>query len=140
MTQDFIEELLNKRAQLQDALLYIGDMRPGSLVPRYRVCGKPNCHCAKEGSRGHGPSWSLTRAVAGKTVTKVIPAHAVEITKAQIAAYKHFRELIKNLVEVSEQLCDARLVQRDTTSQEEAKKGASQSSSLRKSSRKSSSS
>jgi hypothetical protein len=62
-------------------------MRPGSLVKRYRACGKPTCHCAQKGDRGHGPSWSLTRPVAGKTVTKVIPPNAVEATQAQFAEY-----------------------------------------------------
>ena len=95
------------------------------------------CHCAQEGSRGHGPSWSLTRAVAGKTVTKVIPPQAVETTRAQIAEYRCFRAIAKELVEVSERLCDARLAQGDAASQETAKKGASKRSSRSRSTRKS---
>jgi hypothetical protein len=137
MSQDFIKELLDKQAQLLDALMHVGAMRPGSLVPRFRACGKPTCHCAKEGDPGHGPSWSLTRAVAGKTVTKVIPAHAVEATRVQIEEYKRFRALVKEIVEISERLCDTRLTQGDAASQEEAKKGASKPSSPRRSSRKS---
>ena len=58
----------------------LGDLRPGSLVARFRKCGKRNCHCAAEGAPGHGPSWSLTHGVRGKTVTRVIPADAVEET------------------------------------------------------------
>ena len=59
-------------------LASLGDLRPGSLVARFK-CGKPNCHCAAEGAPGHGPSWSLTRGVRGKTVTRVIPADAVDL-------------------------------------------------------------
>lgn len=125
MPSDPIAELLRKQAELRAALSQITDMRPGSLVQRYRKCGKPGCHCAREGSRGHGPSWSLTREVAGKTVTKVIPAHAVELTRAQIAAYRRFRAIAKELVETSERLCDARLAQGKAASKEAAKKGAS---------------
>ena len=87
----------------------IGDLRPGSLVPRYRKCGKANCHCAASRARGHGPSWSLTRALGGKTVTRVIPADAVERTQRQIAEYKRWQRLSGELVEVSEQLCHVRL-------------------------------
>ena len=102
--------LLRRRQQLLQALLEIGDLRPGSLMARYRRCGKPNCHCAQPGARGHGPSFSLTRRVAGKTVTKIIPpGPAVDRTREQIDEYRRLRSLVKELVEVSEQICQAQL-------------------------------
>ena len=137
MASQTIEEMAKRQAELRAALSQTTDMRPGSLVERYRVCGKPTCHCAQKGSRGHGPSWSLTHALAGKTVTKVIPPHAVDTTKAQIAEYRRFRTLTKELVEVSERLCDLRLTQGEAASQETAKKRASKRSSPSSSSRKS---
>lgn len=106
-------------------LTRLGDLRPGSLVERYRRCGKANCHCAGTGAAGHGPTWSLTREVAGKTVTTVIPSMAVEQARLQIAEYRRFRTLSKEFVEVSEQLCDAQLRMPQAVSQEAAKKGAS---------------
>lgn len=103
-----LQQLQAKRATLKATLAHIGDMRPGSLVGRYRSCGKPTCHCAKPGSPGHGPSYSLTREVDGKTITKIIPSGpAVEQTRQQIAEYKRFRELTRELVAVSEEVCDA---------------------------------
>jgi len=140
MATDSIPELSRRLAELHAALSQTADMRPGSLVQRYRACGKPGCHCAQEGARGHGPSWSLTREVAGKTVTKVIPAQAVETTRVQIAEYKRFRAITRELVETSERLCEARLRQGDVASQEAAKKGASKRRSRSRSSRKSTSS
>ncbi|HVT15319.1 MAG TPA: DUF6788 family protein, partial [Thermoanaerobaculia bacterium] len=65
-----LEELEKKRDGLRAKLAATGEMRPGSLVGRYRRCGKASCHCAEEGAQGHGPSWSLTRVVDGKTVTR----------------------------------------------------------------------
>lgn len=132
-----VEELEDRQAELRAALSRGADMRPGSLVERYRACGKPTCHCAQKGDRGHGPSWSLTHGVAGKTVTKVIPPTAVEATRAQIAEYQRFRALARELVQVSERLCDARLAQGTAASQEGAKKGASRRRSRPRSSRKS---
>lgn len=64
-----LDTLLQQRDQLKSQLAAIGDLRPGSLVPRFRKCGKPSCHCAKRGDPGHGPSYSLTRPVESKTVT-----------------------------------------------------------------------
>lgn len=103
-------EELAKRAELKAQIAKIGDMRPGSLVEHYRKCGKASCHCAQTGSRGHGPQWLVTHAIAGKTVTKVIPAGpAVERTREQIAEYQHFRDVSRELVQTSERICNAHL-------------------------------
>jgi hypothetical protein len=105
-------DLRLQRDQLKTQLTQIGDMRPGSLVPRYRKCGKPNCHCAKKGEKGHGPSYSLTHPVAGKTKTRIIPAGAaVDRTLEQLEEYQRFRSLVQQLAAVSEQICDLELRQ-----------------------------
>jgi hypothetical protein len=131
-----LADLERRREELRAALVAIGEMRPGALVGRYRRCGKPTCHCAKAGDPGHGPSWSLTRVVSGKTVTKVIPAAAVERTQRQIAEHRRFRALSRELIELSDQICDGRL--KDAASQEAAKKGGSEKRSTRRSSPRSS--
>jgi hypothetical protein len=124
--EDPVEELRRRRDRLRAELAEVGDMRPGSLVERYRQCGKPNCRCSNVGERGHGPSFSLTHAVRGKTVTRIIPREAVEQTRQQIAEYQRFRELAREVVEASERLSDAELQQsRRPDSEEAAKKGAS---------------
>lgn len=123
---DPIQKLRQRRDQLRAELAEVGELRPGSLVERYRRCGKPNCHCAREGEVGHGPSFSLTHAVGGKTVTRIIPHDAVETTRRQIQEYRRFRTLGQEFVEASERLCDAQLRMPDEAASEEAaKKGAS---------------
>ncbi|HUD98335.1 MAG TPA: DUF6788 family protein [Bryobacteraceae bacterium] len=104
-----LDDLQRERSRLQGALTQMDDLRPGSLVARFRKCGKPTCHCAKPDSPGHGPSYSLTREVESKTVTKIIPPSAVEQTQRQIAECKRFRDLTRDFVEVSEKVCDAQL-------------------------------
>ena len=105
-----LEALREKRDQLTASLAHIHDLRPGFLTARFRRCGKPNCHCAQKGSPGHGPSYSLTHRIGGKTITQVIPqGAAVERTKAQLAEYRHFRQLVRELITVSEQICSAQL-------------------------------
>lgn len=101
-----LQALFQKRDQLKTQLAAVGDMRPGSLVARFRKCGKPSCRCAKKGAPGHGPCYSLTHAVAGKTITHVIPSGpAVERTREQIDEYHHFRTLVQQLIVISEQIC-----------------------------------
>src|SRR4030042_2060944 len=109
---DKARTLAERRAELKTQLTQVGDLRPGSLVERYRRCGKAGCHCVGKDSDGHGPSWSLTREVGGKTVTRVIPPEAVTQTREQIAEYRRFRGLVRDLVETSEQLCNAQLAAR----------------------------
>lgn len=105
-----LQQLETERERLKNRVAQVGDMRAGSLVGRFRKCGKANCHCAQPASEAHGPSWSLTRAVEGKTVTKVIPAgNAVEQTKAQIVEYRRFRKLVQELIELNVQICDQKL-------------------------------
>lgn len=129
-----VEQLRKQRDELKVRMTEVGDLRPGSLVERYRRCGKAGCHCAGKAAAGHGPSWSLTREVGGKTVTRVIPAGAVAQTREQIAEHRRFRALVRELVETSEQLCDVKLEAGEATSDEAAQKGASKKPSTRKSS------
>ena len=123
---DTVHRLAQRRAELKAELAQVGDLRPGSLVERYRACGKAGCHCAARGAEGHGPSWSLTRELGGKTVTRVIPAEGVAQTRQHVAEYRRFRGLVRELVETSEQLCAAKLDAAPAASDAEAaKKGAS---------------
>lgn len=131
------ETLSRRRKEICNELASIGDLRPGSLVARYRKCGKANCHCAKEEGGGHGPSWSLTHKVNGKTVTKIIPPSAVSQTQEQIAEYRRLRNLTGELVEVSERLCDMMLSDPGVVADDTGKKGASKRASTRRSAPKS---
>ena len=129
------EHLLGERDAIKERIMQLGDMRAGSLVPRYRKCGKPNCHCARDGSSGHGPSWSLTSTKQGKTQTRIIPeGPALDTAKEQLTEYRLFRELIRELVDVNEKICDAKLDSSKAEADTTAKKGASKPRLRRKSS------
>ena len=104
-----LEALRQEKTKLLKQISSFPDFRPGSLVGRYRKCGKPRCHCAQPDSPGHGPSWSLTRTVKGKTVTKIIPEVSIEITREHIDGYHRFQKVVRNLVETNVKICDAKL-------------------------------
>ena len=105
------QQLVDKVRSIKTAIANLGEMMPGSLVERFRRCGKPNCHCAKKGERGHGPTLVITREVQGRTITKTVPHSAGPQVRAATEEYKHFRELVRDLVESSERLGDLRLQQ-----------------------------
>lgn len=110
-----------RRDRIQQDFASLGDLRPGSLTRRFLQCGKPGCRCKADGATGHGPYWSLTFKVQGKTVTRSVPEAAVERTREQIAEHKRFRALAAEFIEVSEELCQARLAEGGGESEEEKK-------------------
>ena len=110
LDSDEIAELERRRDEVRREIAELGDLRPGSLVERYRRCGKPGCRCMRPGERGHGPTWSLTRSLSGRTVTRVVPGgEAVELTRSHLAEYRRLRRLLNELLDLSERLCEARL-------------------------------
>lgn len=104
-----LEELRHRKKKILQEISTVDDFRQGSLSPRYRKCGKPYCHCAKEGAKGHGPLWMVTRSVEGKTISKSIPKEYIEKTFAQIDTFHQFQKLVHEYIEVNIKICDAKL-------------------------------
>ncbi len=74
-----------------------------------RRCGKANCACADPAHPGHGPQHLLTRKVAGKTVTVHLrPGPELAKARVEVDNYKRFRQLVDELIQVSESICTAR--------------------------------
>ena len=73
----------------------------------------------------HGPYFSLTRAVAGKTQTRSIPAGEVETVHRQIEAGRQFRDATELSWAACERLADAELARGDDTAAAAAEKGGS---------------
>src|SRR5574337_2108540 len=67
-------------------------MRRGSLSERYVKCSKPGCLCAEQPQARHGPYYSLTRAVAGRTQARFLSAEHAAIVRRQVAAGRQFRQ------------------------------------------------
>ena len=105
-----LSELEQQRAQLYARLAATGDWRPGSLNATYRKCGKPNCACAREGHRGHGPRWLWTRSSGGRTRSRQLAPGELDKVRAELASYKEFAALSEAIVEVNEAICEARPV------------------------------
>ncbi len=49
-------------------------MRRGSLSERTIKCSKPGCACAQDPKARHGPYYSLTHAIDGKTRSRFLTA------------------------------------------------------------------
>jgi hypothetical protein len=107
-------------AELADAK----PMRRGSLSERTVKCSKPGCACAQDPKARHGPYFSLTHAVSGKTHSRFLTAEQADLVRQQIDAGRRFRGRVDALWEVCEQWADSQLVDVSASSGE-AKKGGS---------------
>ena len=107
-----LDDFQQQRTRLYDQLAATGDLRRGSVTESYRRCGKPNCVCAGEGHRGHGPRVMWTRKDAGgKTVGRQLKAGELDKVRDEIAAYRRFVQLSHQIVAVNEAICEARPVE-----------------------------
>ena len=118
-------ELERQREDLYRQLGRVGDFRRGSLNEVRRKCGKPNCACAQPGHPGHGPQYNLTRTVEGRTRARHLkPGPELEKIRREVAGYELFRDLVGQVTEVSEAICEARPVMPPGSAGDEDPSGA----------------
>ena len=122
--------------QLSADLAHPEPMRRGSVSPRTIKCGKPGCACAHNPKARHGPYYSLTQAVGGKTHSRFLTAEQAQQARHQIDAGHRFRARVDAYWEASEAWADRQLAE-SIGSGEEPKKKGSRRTSKAKSSRKS---
>jgi len=114
-----VEELEQRRSVLQEEFARLGDFRLGSLIYRYRRCGKPGCRCSDPGHLGHG-GWIISKKVRGTTVLSTVPhEEQLPLVRQQLEEGRRFRKL----AEASDELSRRRLS--ETEAKATAKKGAS---------------
>ena len=118
-----VEELEQRRSVLQEEFARLGDFRLGSLIYRYRRCGKPGCRCSDPGHLGHG-GWIISKKVRGTTVLSTVPhEEQLPLVRQQLEEGRRFRKLAEEFAEASDELSRRRLS--ETEAKATAKKGAS---------------
>ena len=75
----------------------------GSLIERYKRCGKPGCKCAE--GRGHGPKYylSVSRSGAHPQMDYVTQEDYPEVVK-RLANYHQVREILEKICEINREL------------------------------------
>jgi hypothetical protein len=99
-------------ADVTEALAALGEPRPmrrGSVSLRRVKCHKPGCACAVDPERRHGPYVSLTRAVGGRTRSRLLSAGQADLARAQVAAGRRFRERVEAYWGACERWADTEL-------------------------------
>jgi hypothetical protein len=100
-------------------------MRRGSLSERKVKCSKPGCPCGQDPKARHGPYYSLTRAVSGRTHSRFLSPPQAEVVQEQIEAGRKFRSQVDDYWEACEHWADRQLEDSAAASPGAAKKGRS---------------
>lgn len=104
-------------------------MRRGSIGERWLKCGKPNCACATHEEARHGPYFSLTRTVAGRTQSRRLTAQQADRVRRQVAAGRAFRQQLEVYWQACERWADAELADAEAGTGEAVQKRGSRRSS-----------
>jgi hypothetical protein len=124
--------------QLAARLAQPKPMRRGSLSERYVKCSKPGCLCATDPNARHGPYFSLTRAVKGRTQSRLVGSDKATMVQRQIAAGHEFRDQVEDYFKICEEWADEELAGSSTQTAAAVKKGGPKRASKAKSARRSS--
>ena len=75
----------------------------GSLIERYKRCGKPNCKCAT--GRGHGPKHYLSISRTGEhPQMDYVPQAYVEQVRQYLDNYHHTRAILEEICTINHEL------------------------------------
>jgi hypothetical protein len=75
----------------------------GSLIERYKRCGKPGCKCAD--GPGHGPKYYLSVSYPGlRPQMDYVPQEAYVQTAEFLANYHQARQILEKICEINREL------------------------------------
>jgi len=95
--------LRKRRQALLGKLPPLSVILRGSLIERYKPCGKPGCKCAK--GRGHGLKYYLPVSFPKlRPQIDYVPQNRLAQTKKYLANYQRAREVLEQICEINREL------------------------------------
>ena len=90
-----------RRRELTDQIAALGPTLPGSLVTRSSRCGNRNGRCQDDPDQRHGPYWTWTRSVGGKTITRALTTEQADRYRPWFDNARRLRELADALKQLA---------------------------------------
>ena len=95
--------LRRRRQQLLRQLPPLDRLLRGSLIERYKRCGKPGCKCAQ--SVGHGPKYYLSVSFPRlRPRMDYVPQELQPQARKGLAHYHRVREILEEICEINREL------------------------------------
>jgi uncharacterized protein DUF6788 len=102
------KRLLERREVLASGLPPLAELVRGSLVTRYRRCGKSTCHCVT--TEGHGPAHYLVVTLKpGKTEQILLSAEMLPVARQFLDNYKRWWTALEQVSAVNRRLLRLRV-------------------------------
>ena len=102
------KKLFEQRETLASGLPSFAEIVRGSLVTRYRRCGKPTCHCVK--GEGHGPAHYLVVTLKpGKTEQILLSEEMLPVARQFLDNYKRWGAAVEKVSAVNRRLLRLRV-------------------------------
>ena len=96
-------ELRRRRAALLRQLPPLKTILRGSLIERYKRCGKPGCKCAE--GPGHGPKYYLSVSYPGaRPQMDYVPQELHDQVAELLGNYHRAREILEEISEINHEL------------------------------------
>jgi len=102
------KKLFKQREVLASGLPSFAEIVRGSLVTRYRRCGKPTCHCVK--GEGHGPAHYLVVTLKpGKTEQILLSEEMLPVAQQFLHNYRRWWAAVEKVSAVNRRLLRLRV-------------------------------
>ncbi len=102
--------LLERREVLASGLPAFAEIVRGSLVTRYRRCGKPTCHCVT--TEGHGPAHYLVVTLKpGKTEQILLSEEMLPVARQFLDNYNRWWAALEKVSAVNRRLLRLRVAE-----------------------------
>jgi hypothetical protein len=96
-------ELRRRRRKLIREMPALDRILRGSLIERFKRCGRPSCHCAE--GRGHGPKLYLSVSVSGeRPQMDYVPNARGEEVRAMVDNFNRAREILNEICAINTEL------------------------------------
>jgi hypothetical protein len=104
------KKLVDRREELALDLPPFSEIVRGSLVTRYRRCGKPTCHCAT--GEGHGPAHYLSVTLKpGKTEQILLSEEMLPVARRFLENYNRWWQALEKVSELNRRLLRLRVAE-----------------------------
>lgn len=78
----------------------------GTVLKRITKCGRPNCGCASNPAKRHGPYFELTYKVDGKTVNVRLSPEAAPLYQAASEQFRRLKTTVNRLEKISRKVLE----------------------------------
>lgn len=95
--------LRRRRRRLLTQLPPLESLLRGSLIERYKPCGKPGCKCLK--GPGHGPKYYLSVSQSGgRPQMDYVPLAYSDQVHEWLSNYRRVRQILEEICQINREL------------------------------------